>query len=370
MSNKVSLPMYKAENKVTSSSRKWSDLSESPETRDYVFNSHSKQDGEHVSPFDNGATQIGLDGIEVKLVKGINEEQFANVVSYGLRATTGVDLNKPYDDSSEDLTEMMQGGLQQALEADTLVFAVSGVSRACTHQLVRTRKAAFNQQSQRATFYGNQPDIRMPESIWRDKVAREAYLEAIKATRRAYKVATERDISYQDARLVLPEGTVNFIICTYTVREFMNTFSYRGCYLFQWEISHVFRKMREQVLENHPILRDVLAQNIKISCEKTGKCHFQGWEDVEAQCPKPMAREDNRVFKSDRYAIETKAKTPLQILREGIADRSLIQNDDTLEMGILMARLINEGYPSTSLKTLIKEAIAKAEHAGDLPLVK
>lgn len=288
-------------------SRDVNDTRVSPETRDVVFNKHSVQDGKHVSPSNNGKLQIGTDGIQVRMIKGIDEEGFKRVVAYGLRATTGIDFELPMDET-EDTDEMLRGGLQQALESDRIVFAVTGVSRACTHQLVRTRKAAFNQQSQRATFFGNNFEIRVPESVWvsKDPKVLAVWLNAIEATREAYRVATEANISYQDARLIMPEGTTNAIICSYDPREWLNTLAYRGCYMFQWEISHVFREMRRQVVEKYPWLEP----HAKITCEKTGKCHFQGWESTEAQCPLPMAREDNRVFRSERYAIGGELKTP------------------------------------------------------------
>lgn len=335
-------------------SREWDDNHESPETRDLVFNRKSLQDGKHVSPYDNGRVLIGIDGIQVRLIKGINEEQFKNVVSMALRATTGVDLTAAYDDQQGDTDEMFKGGLQQALEAETISFAVSGVSRACTHQLVRTRKASFNQQSQRATFYGEQPEVRMPESIWRNPRAREAALEAIGAAHRAYAIAAEEDISYQDARYMLSEGTTNFIVCTYSVREFVNTFSYRACYLFQHEISAVFRRMRELVLEQHPWMEP----HIKISCERSGKCHFQGWEKVQEQCSLPMARENNRIFKSAKYSIESTEPDHYDVLKELTLSIGGVYASWVLRAEVISVKgeKFNEQY--------FRESLGKAAHEG------
>lgn len=305
-------------------SRDRNDFRETNLLRDVAFNRHSMQDGNHVSPFDNSTIQVGTDGIEVRLVQGINERDFKRTLSMATRATTGITLQsgesgidaiEEADDS--DWEEMLKGGLQTALETQTVVFAVSGVSRACTHQLVRSRRAAFHQQSQRATFYGDHPEVRMPESVWRNPKVREAFELAYNVAARAYKLACEEDISYQDARYVLPEGTTNYILCEYTVREFLAVYAYRACSMFNWEIVSVVRQMGSLLSDAHPWLKPY----IKITCETTKgaldrksdgtettahHCRFQGWESVDGQCDLPWARETNRSFRSDKHRIEKK----------------------------------------------------------------
>ena len=312
-------------------SRGWHDnIEETALLRDVAFNRHSINDGHHVSPYDNDTIQVGDDGITVKLVQGLNPE-FTKVLSKATRATIGIDLYGP-DDDARDWEEMLQGGLQTALESQVIVFEVSGVSRACTHQLVRTRKAAFHQQSMRASFYGSGPEQRIPESIWRqpDEV-RQLWVAAVEACRQAYRAACDADVSYQDARYILPEGTTNYIMLEYPLREFINVYAYRGCSMFQWEIVTVMRAAREILVQRY----DFLEPYIKISCEKTKgnldnyrekwidedgveqhndpeaiahHCTFMGWESVEGQCPFPWARESNRSFKSKHHAIERKAE--------------------------------------------------------------
>ena len=279
-------------------------------------------DGHHVSPYDNDLVQVGDDGITVKLVQGLNPE-FERVLSRATRATIGIDLYGP-DNDERDWEEMLRGGLQTALESQVIVFEVSGVSRACTHQIVRTRKAAFHQQSMRASFYGTGPEQRVPESIWNapDEV-RHAWFAAVEACRRAYVAAAEADVSYQDARYILPEGTTNYIMMEYPLREFINVYAYRGCSMFQWEIVSVMRMAREILVGKYRFLDPY----IKISCEKTKgaldgpipdhligdppheaayahHCTFQGWESVEGQCPFAWARESNRSFRSEHHRIE------------------------------------------------------------------
>lgn len=328
---------------------------------DSAFNRHSKNDGTHVSPFDNGAVHIGTRNIEVNLLQGIDEKSLRRVLSRTLRATTGISPDEPV--SEAEWEEMMRGGLQSALETQTIVFEVFGASRVVTHQLVRSRKAGFHQQSQRATWFGDRPDARWPHSIgrsvWEDfdkelhnegrSKVRRLWEEAQLASWKAYSAACDAGISYQDARYILPEGTTNYIVCEYTLREFINVYSYRACEMFLWEMWAIVQEMGRIIRRAHPMLADY----IKISCEKTGsvcsncdgrgtkmvqiprsehprgiadpewltlggpgdlismaeacsycqgtgrvgqKCTFQGWENVEGQCSKPWAKQSNRTF--------------------------------------------------------------------------
>jgi Thymidylate synthase complementing protein len=341
-------------------------------TKDIAFNRHSMNDGEHVSPSDNGKVDVGADNIQVKLVQGIEEDSFKRVLTAATRATIGLDLSQTLPGNWEDCKrfaglakqqqgdqamagdwndmvdaldchpehkvvehpegfdtwfkgyvpmddweEMLKGGLQTALESQVIVFAVSGVSRTCTHQLVRSRRAAFHQQSQRASYMGDQPEVRIPESVWRSPRARNAFLEALNASHEAYQIACEEDISYQDARFALLEGTTNFIMLEYSVAEFLAVFAYRGCSMFQWEIVAVMRECRAALVAAHPWIEPY----VKISCEKTGPaewprdarsgivdrvehhCTFQGWESPEGQCDFPWAKDEARTFKPEFHQI-------------------------------------------------------------------
>ena len=294
-------------------------------TKDVAFNRRGFHLDTHVSPYDEGQVFTGLEGIRVRLVQGIDEKAFQTTLSRAINATHGVNMDAPPDEG--DWEEMLKGGLQTALETQVLVFEVSGVSRTATHQIVRSRRAGFHQQSQRASFMGFEPNIRMPESIAKHDEAREAFMAAVEASAHAYRVAAAANVSYQDARFCLLEGTVTYILCEYPVREFLNVYAYRACSMFQWEICHTVREMGRVLVEAHPWM----APYVKISCEKTHgsldsgiqehesgikfkkalanahTCTFQGWEQVDEQCDFPWARESNRQFKSERHVIKDRS---------------------------------------------------------------
>lgn len=323
--------------------REFGDTDDRSLLADVAFNRHSMNDGHHVGPSDNNTVAVGTDNIRVALAQGINEDDFWRTCSAATRATIGLDLTDPHAlDAQADSEEMLKGGLQTALETQTIIFAVSGASRTCTHQLVRSRRAAFHQQSQRASYMGDAPEVRMPESVWRNPRARNAFFKATIECWHAYRTICEEDISYQDARFILPEGTTNFILLEYPLREFLNVYAYRGCSMFQWEIVQVMRECRRVLVEAHPWIEPY----VKISCEKTGPalisssipvrtaegaeatlqqqvahhCTFQGWESVEGQCDFPWAKDEARTFKPEHHKIErhTGSKGSVPLMQNGV----------------------------------------------------
>ena len=329
-------------------SRPLDQFDDNPLLRDVAFNRHSKNDGSHNSPFGDGTVHVGTDNIKVRLLQGLDENKFREVLGRSLMATTGIDPDTPLEEVPWE--EMMRGGLQAVLESQVVIFEVSGISRALTHQLVRTRRAAFHQQSQRATFMGYEPEVRMPESIWRNPTARYAFERAIDASRSAYQIACEEDIAYQDARFVLPEAAVTYIMCEFPLREFINTYAYRACSMFMWEHVYVMREMKKVLVAQHPWLDTYIRISCQdsekcpdckgsgmlwiyeddsqhhthpygeegwrpftrndhehyVTCDTCGgsgflghKCTFAGWESPEGQCPFPWAKDSLRTFKPD-----------------------------------------------------------------------
>ena len=243
------------------------------------------------SPSDNGKVQVGIDGIEVVLIQDFDDKVLETVSRWSQSAGSGA---PPELMADKDPDEFLTGGLAyQSLEDFRVAFAVRGVSRVCTHQLVRTRAAAFKQQSQQDTWQGNMPEFRMPESVWVIPWLRNRWVNALRIAHEAYNSAIDADVQYKDARYILPEGTTNFILCEYSLRTFIEMYAYRGCVMFQEELVQVTREMRRILVEAHPYLEP----HIKISCERIHKCTFQGPERVEETCDFPWATEDNRTYR-------------------------------------------------------------------------
>jgi thymidylate synthase ThyX len=244
--------------------------------------------------------QADVDGIEVALVFDFRDQDLESISRWAQSAGSGAPEEIM---TSKDPEEFLVAGLaHQSLEDIRVNFAVRGVSRVCTHQLVRTRAAAFKQQSQQDTYQGDMPEFRMPEAVWVNPVVRREWIAALIEAHRVYNLAIDADIQYKDARYILPEGTTNFILCEYSLRTFIEMYAYRACVMFQRELVHVTREMGRLLVEAHPYLEP----HIKISCEKIHKCTFQGPERVEETCSFPWAMENNRTYRQKNARVRCK----------------------------------------------------------------
>jgi thymidylate synthase (FAD) len=283
------------ERRIYHASRLPGEISTKKEYRSPASKRASLDKGRSKSPSDNGIISVGNDNIEVGLVQDFKDADLEKIGRYSQAASVGAPEKIR---TSEDPSEFLRGGLAfQSLEDIRVAFAVRGASRVLTHQLVRTRQAAFKQQSQRDCWYGDMPEFRMPASVWENGATRSSWVAALRVAHQAYNTAIRQDIPYEDARYILPEGTTNFILCEYSLRVFMEMYAYRGCVMFQDEMVATVRAMRDLLVSKHPYL----GPHLRISCEKVGKCTYQGRERIEESCDFPWATEDNRAFKPNRY---------------------------------------------------------------------
>ena len=161
-------------------------------------------------------------------------------------------------------------GHESPIEHVSYTFAVEGVSRVLTHQLVRHRIASYSQQSQRyvkleqfeyiippmikknseayAIFekamledqmYYNQ----LVESL--EKTYTQEYLSEGYSDKKSKQLAEKKAI--EDARFVFPNACETKIIFTMNARTLMQFFKHRCCERAQWEIRELADTMLELV---------------------------------------------------------------------------------------------------------------------------
>ena len=173
------------------------------------------------------------------------------------------------------IREMMRSGHDSPLEHVKFTFAVAGVSRALTHQLVRYRVASYSQQSQRYV------DMRefgyvIPPSIAGDEPLRTEFEHCMEEIQKCYQVLLDRfaekgvtgERAHEDARFVLPQAGESKIVVTMNCRELLHFFSQRCCQRAQWEI----RALADRMLE---ICREKLQpvfENGGAKCKRLGYC--------------------------------------------------------------------------------------------------
>ncbi len=90
------------------------------------------------------------------------------------------------DESVEKFLNMLINiGHESPLEHVTFTFAVEGISRSCSHQIVRHRIASFSQQSQRYVKL-DQFEYIVPPEIESIEEAKELFIDAMNKDQEAY----------------------------------------------------------------------------------------------------------------------------------------------------------------------------------------
>lgn len=152
------------------------------------------------------------------------------------------------------LSTIMGSGHFSTLEHASYTFAVDGVSRALTHQLVRHRIASFNQQSQRYVKFAEDIPVVKPESIAADAHANALFDEAIAKAQDAYRALLGIGVPAEDARYLLPNAVESKIVITMNVRELLHFFELRCCNRAQWEIRDMAHRMLELARPTAPFI--------------------------------------------------------------------------------------------------------------------
>ena len=161
---------------------------------------------------------------------------------------------KMSDEAASKLVhKLVSMGHYSPLEHVSFTFAIEGVSRVLTHQLVRHRIASYSQQSQRYVAEHNFENI-MPPSIAAKPEAKAKFENLMVEIQALYNEFTAMGIANEDARYVLPNAAETKIVCTFNARSLMNFFQLRCCNRAQWEIRALANKMLEECKKVAPIL--------------------------------------------------------------------------------------------------------------------
>lgn len=165
------------------------------------------------------------------------------------------------------LDKLLDLGHASPLEHISFTFAIDGISRVLTHQLVRHRIASYSQQSQRYVRL-EQFEYIIPPAIENNEAACEIFKNAMKQDQEAYNKlveileatyksdclskgytekkarATAEKAAIEDARFVFPNACETKIVVTMNARSLINFFNHRCCNRAQWEI----RLMADEML--------------------------------------------------------------------------------------------------------------------------
>ena len=175
----------------------------------------------------------------------------------------GIDeLNDKISDEQVEkfITKLSDMGHMSPFEHASFTFAIEGISRNCSHQIVRHRLASFSQQSQRYVKMKGEYVV-PPYIYWHEELllefnhalenADKAYNKLVEGLRRYGR--TEKE-AIEDARYILPSACTTKMEVTMNVRELLHFFKQRCCKRAQWEIREVAKEMLKQCKEVSPIL--------------------------------------------------------------------------------------------------------------------
>lgn len=150
--------------------------------------------------------------------------------------------------------EYMANTIPSSWEFIDYTFMIEGVTRAFTHQLVRTRTASFAQQTMRVldVSTGRGWDYATGPSI-KDKPELEAmYQKTMSTIDRAYRWQIREGATIEDARGVLPTNILTNIVMKINMRNFVELIYKRSGPRVQQEYRDVLAAMQKAVLDVHP----------------------------------------------------------------------------------------------------------------------
>ena len=135
------------------------------------------------------------------------------------------------------------------LEHVSATFLVTGISRACSHQLVRHRLASFVEKSQRYGMVDTTDDgwYVKPQSFEADDASDSVFHRMMGYACGAYLNAIDQGVPPEDARYLLPEATKTEIVATVNIRELDHMRDVRCDEAAQWEIRELVDAMWKEL---------------------------------------------------------------------------------------------------------------------------
>lgn len=169
------------------------------------------------------------------------------------------------------LNKLLDLGHSSPLEHASFTFAIDGVSRSLSHQLVRHRiGVSFSQKSQR---YVKEKafDYIIPPSIAQDPALKEEFEEIIRYLQGKYNHLLSQGVQAEDARAILPNACATNLVVTMNGRSLHHFFQLRCCLRAQEEIRRLAELMLAEVRQVAPIL----FARAGATCDTLGIC-FEG----------------------------------------------------------------------------------------------
>lgn len=150
--------------------------------------------------------------------------------------------------------EYMANTIPSSWEFVDYTFMIESVTRAYTHQQVRTRSASFAQQTMRVLDVSEGPgwSYLTGPTIERDKILSTMYDGCMGHIADLYKFLIRHGATIEDARGILPTNILTNIVMKINMRNFVDLIYKRSSPRVQGEYRSVLEGMKASVLEVHP----------------------------------------------------------------------------------------------------------------------
>lgn len=175
----------------------------------------------------------------------------------------------------------MRDTIKSSWEFVDYVFEIRRVTRAFTHQLVRTRAGSYAQESQR-TVDVRENLVMMPERVALNSSAMNRWVRTVALLKKSYQYFIDAEkIPAQDARGILPTNLTTSIKAKFSLRTLHEMAKVRLCTRTQGEYQDVFREMRQLVIEVHPWVGE--HQFLEVACVADARCAFPRFGQKECK---------------------------------------------------------------------------------------
>lgn len=162
-----------------------------------------------------------------------------------------------YDSDKDDIEKSIrrakscaEKGHLATLRFASAVFNISGISRVCSHQFVRSKHLDFLQRSQRYCKEHN-TSFTVPKL---NDAQHDAYYHAILSSQMAYDELIELGMKKEDARFVLPEATHTELNVVGNLQAWKDFIKLRADTHAQWEIREVAKQINNLLHKECPNL--------------------------------------------------------------------------------------------------------------------
>jgi len=193
--------------------------------------------------------------MKIKLVNYTQDAKNLLLFTKNTRLMNVEDAYEMIKDWSEEkkqaeLDYMLQT-IKSSWEFVDYTFEIRDVTRAFTHQFVRTRTGSYAQQSQRTVDMEGFGYYTPPE-IEKDEYAKLLYDQTMEMINSRYQQLREHGIAAEDARGVLPTNIHTNIVAKFNLRTIHETAKSRLSPRAQGEHQEVFKAMVSEIIKVHP----------------------------------------------------------------------------------------------------------------------